>query len=122
MNAGGHWGDLLQGTIGNFEQAAFWLAVPQIILVNILLSGDNAVVIAMACRGLPPRQRFWGMAMGAGVSVTLLITFAAIVSKLMVLPYLKVAGGLVLLYIAVQLLLPEQEDEDEIEAAAHLWR
>jgi len=122
MNAGGHWGDLLQGTIGNFEQAAFWLAVPQIILVNILLSGDNAVVIAMACRGLPPRQRFWGMAMGAGVSVTLLITFAAIVSKLMVLPYLKVAGGLVLLYIAVQLLQPEKADENEIEAVTHLWR
>ena len=76
----------------------------------------------MACRGLPPRQRFWGMAMGAAVSVTLLITFAAIVSRLMVLPYLKVAGGLVLLYIAVQLLLPEQADEDEIEAEAHLWR
>src|SRR5271157_5856100 len=110
MNAGGRWGDLLQGTIGNFEHPAFWLAVPQIILVNILLSGDNAVVIAMACRGLPPRQRFWGMVLGAAVSASLLVTFAAIVTKLLGLPYLKIVGGVVLLYIAVNLLLPQDRD------------
>ena len=57
---------------------AFWFAVLQIIFVNILLSGDNAVVIAMACRGLPRRQRRWGMAIGAGVAVLLRIIFAGV--------------------------------------------
>jgi len=91
-------------------------------LINILLSGDNAVVIALACRGLPPRQRFWGMVIGAGVAVILLIGFTGIVARLMLLPYLKVAGGLALLYIAAKLLLPEEADETEVQAEAHLWR
>jgi len=122
MNAGGLWSDLLQATNGNYGQLAFWSAVPQIILVNLLLSGDNAVVIALACRGLPPRRRLWGMALGAAISAMLLITFAVIVSRLMELPYVKLAGGLVLLAIAAKLLLPEHSDRDEIEAATHMWR
>ena len=79
------------------RQPAFWLAVGKIIWINVLLSGDNALVIAMACRGLQPRQRLWGMVIGAGIAVVLLIVFTGIVATLMVLPYLKLAGGLALL-------------------------
>lgn len=100
----------------------FWVALAKIMWINILLSGDNAVVIAMACRGLPPRQRMWGMILGAGVAVLLRIVFTAIVVPLMTLPYLKIAGGLALFYIAAKLLVPEDENEGETEAAEHLWR
>lgn len=113
---------MLQTIVNELEQPAFWAAVPQIIFVNILLSGDNAVVIAMACRGLPPRQRWWGLIIGAGVAVILLIIFTAIVARLMQLPYLKLIGGVALICIAVKLLLPARDDNDEIEATAHLWR
>ncbi len=105
-----------------FSSPQFWLAVLQIIWINILLSGDNAVVIAMACRGLPPRQRFWGMILGAGVAVVLRIVFTGVVASLMALPYLKIAGGLALFYIAAKLLVPDDADESETEAVAHLWR
>lgn len=118
----GPWRDALLASLNNLSHAAFWLAVLQIVFVNILLSGDNAVVIAMACRGLPPRQRLWGLLIGAGLAVVLLIVFTAIVAHLLMLPYLKLAGGLALLYIAVRLLLPENADKDEVEATAHLWR
>ena len=62
---------------------AFWLAVGQIIWINILLSGDNAVVIALACRSLPPRQRFWGILLGAGAAVLLRIFFTIIIAQIM---------------------------------------
>jgi YjbE family integral membrane protein len=101
---------------------AFWVALLKIMWINILLSGDNAVVIAMACRGLPPRQRFWGMILGAGVAVALRIIFTAVVASLMLLPWLKIVGGLALFYIAAKLLVPEDPDESETEAAEHLWR
>jgi YjbE family integral membrane protein len=103
------------------QHPAFWVAVGKIIWINVLLSGDNALVIAMACRGLAPRQRFWGMILGAGVAVILRIIFTGIVATLMGLPYLKLVGGLALLVIAAKLLVPEHEDEDDVDAAAHLW-
>jgi YjbE family integral membrane protein len=103
------------------QQPAFWLAVGKIIWINILLSGDNALVIALACRALEPRQRFWGMILGAGVAVLLRIIFTGIVATLMALPYLKLIGGLVLIVIAAKLLVPEEEDEDSVKAASHLW-
>jgi YjbE family integral membrane protein len=99
---------------------AFWLAVGKIIWINVLLSGDNALVIAMACRGLAPRQRLWGMVIGAGIAVVLLIAFTGIVAKLMVLPYLKLVGGLALFVIAAKLLVPEDEGED-VTAGTSLW-
>lgn len=102
--------------------AEFWLALAKIMWINILLSGDNAVVIAMACRGLPHRQRLWGMILGAGVAVGLRIIFTGVVASLMTLPYLKIAGGLALFYIAAKLLVPDEPDESEAEAAEHLWR
>ena len=103
------------------QQPAFWVALGKIMWINILLSGDNALVIAMACRGLPPRQRFWGMILGAGVAVLLRIIFTGIVVTLMALPFLKLVGGLALLVIAAKLLVPEHEGEGGVDAAAHLW-
>jgi YjbE family integral membrane protein len=116
-------------TIGTFVtqfqtemlQPAFWVAVGKIIWINVLLSGDNALVIALACRGLEPRHRLWGMILGAGAAVILRIIFTGIVATLMGLPYLKLVGGLALVVIAAKLLVPEQEDEEGVESASHLW-
>jgi YjbE family integral membrane protein len=113
---------MLQAFLGNLGQATFWGALLQIIFVNILLSGDNAVVIAMACRGLPPRQRRWGLIIGAGFAVMMLVIFAVIVARLMLLPYLKLIGGAALIYIGARLLLPAHRDEHEIAATSDLWR
>ena len=104
----------------DMQTPAFWLAVGKIIWINVLLSGDNALVIAMACRGLAPRLRLWGMVIGAGIAVVLLIAFTGIVARLMVLPYLKLVGGLALLVIAAKLLVPEDEGDD-VTAGTSLW-
>ena len=121
MDPAGWWALVSSGwnDIGHTE---FWIALAKIMWINILLSGDNAVVIAMACRGLPHRQRVWGMILGAGVAVGLRIIFTGVVASLMLLPYLKIVGGLALFYIAAKLLVPEDPDESEAEAAEHLWR
>lgn len=124
------WQILDPATLGSFftqfrnEMAAptFWIAVGKIIWINILLSGDNALVIALACRGLKPKHRLWGMIFGAGAAVLLRIIFTGIVASLMELPYLKLVGGLALIVIAAKLLVPEQEDEDGVESASHLWQ
>jgi YjbE family integral membrane protein len=104
----------------DLQKPAFWLAVGKIIWINVLLSGDNALVIAMACRGLRPRQRLWGMVIGAGIAVILLIVFTGIVATLMALPYLKLVGGIALLVIAARLLVPEDEGDD-VTAGTSLW-
>ena len=101
--------------------SSFWISVLQIIWINILLSGDNAVVIALACRNLPPRVRMWGMVLGAGVAILLRIAFTLVIATLMELPYLKIVGGLALFYIAVKLLVPEDENEGNVEASTRLW-
>jgi YjbE family integral membrane protein len=105
------------------EQPAFWLAVLQIIWIDVLLSGDNAVVIALACRRLPPQQRIWGVVLGTVVAITLRVIFAGLVTTLMQVPYLKLVGGALLLWIAVKLLAPEENcKSNEIEAVDKLWR
>jgi YjbE family integral membrane protein len=116
------WGAMFLTGWSEMGQAAFWVALAKIMWINILLSGDNAVVIAMACRGLPHRQRLWGMILGAGVAVVLRIIFTVFVAALMTQPYLKLIGGIALFYISVKLLVPEDPDEDEVEAVEHLWR
>ena len=101
----------------------FWLAALQIMGINILLSGDNAVVIALAVRALPPKERFWGMVLGAGAAAVLLIVFTGVVATLMKLPYLKLAGGLALFWVAIKLVSPQAHDaEDTPEAIEDLWR
>ena len=104
-------------------QPAFWLAVAEIMWINILLSGDNAVVIALACRELPPRQRLWGMVVGAAAASLQRIAFTGVVTVLMTLPYLRLAGSLTLVWIAVRLLAPQGHDEEGTpDAAQDLWR
>jgi YjbE family integral membrane protein len=105
------------------EQPAFWIAVLQIIWIDILLSGDNAVVIALACRKLPPQQRVWGVVLGTVVAIALRVVFAGLVTTLMQVPYLKLVGGALLLWIAVKLLGPEENGKsNEIQAVDKLWR
>jgi YjbE family integral membrane protein len=116
------WGGALAASWAQVGQAAFWVALAKIIWINILLSGDNAVVIAMACRALPRRQRLWGMILGAGVAVLLRIVFTVVVATLMTQPYLKLIGGIALFYIAAKLLVPEEGSDDGVEAVDHLWR
>jgi len=109
--------------LSQMTHPAFWLAAVQIMGINILLSGDNAVVIALAVRALPPKERFWGMVLGAGCAAVLLILFTGIVATLMQLPYLKFAGGLALFWVAIKLVTPQHQDaEDSAEAIEDLWR
>jgi YjbE family integral membrane protein len=99
---------------------AFWLAVGKIMFANIILSGDNAVVIAMACRNLPDRQRVRAVFFGSLGAIVLRIIFCAIVGLLLGVPYLKLAGGLLLLWIGVKLVTQEDESAD-VKAHASLW-
>jgi YjbE family integral membrane protein len=116
------WRDWLAASAAQLDAAEFWLAVLQIIFINVLLSGDNAVVIAMACRSLPLPQRRWGIVIGAGAAVILRIVFVVVVGRLMLLPYLKLIGGVALLVIAAKLVVPDEPERDEVRAAAQLWR
>ncbi len=102
--------------------ADFWIAVGQIIMIDILLGGDNAVVIALACRKLPPAQRrlgiLWGTAGAIGLRV-ILIFFAL---TLLQIPLLKIVGAVLLLWIGIKLLMPEHDDEHaNIQASDKLW-
>jgi YjbE family integral membrane protein len=113
----------VQSLWSDFLQPAYWVAVGQIIGVNIILSGDNAVVIALACRMLPARQRLWGMILGAGVAVLLRVIFTLVVAEAMTYPFLKLVGGALLLWVAVKLVVPEESGgEGKVEAAENLWR
>jgi YjbE family integral membrane protein len=105
------------------EHPGFWLAVLQIIWIDILLSGDNAVVIALACRKLPVQQRVWGVVLGTLVAISLRVVFAGLVTTLMQMAYLKLVGGVLLLWIAVKLLGPEENGKsDQVQAVDNLWR
>jgi YjbE family integral membrane protein len=107
----------------HFYDPGFWAAVLEIILINILLSGDNAVVIALACRTLPPRERLWGMIIGAGVASVLLILFTALAAFLLGLPYLRLVGAIALVWIAARLVAPEGDgDAGRVESSDKLWR
>ena len=102
------------------SSSTFWIALGSIILTNIVLSGDNAVVIALASRNLPPAQQkkaiFWGSA--AAIIMRVVLTVAAV--KLLSLPYLKIVGAILLVYIGVQLLTGE-DDEDGHDAKDNIW-
>ena len=105
----------------DFNSSLFWIAVLQIIVIDIMLGGDNAVVIALACRKLPLEQRnkgiFWGVVGAIGLRVVM-IFFAL---QLLAVPYLKIVGGLLLLWIGVKLMMPEHEDEhDNIDGGTTL--
>lgn len=106
----------------SYFTSSFLLSLLQIVWIDIILSGDNAVVIAMACRGLPERQRRIGVFAGALAAALLRIFFAVIISQLLAVPLLKVVGGLILLHIAVKLVCGEAEDESAIQEHSSLPR
>ncbi|KDD12464.1 integral membrane protein, YjbE family [Bordetella bronchiseptica MBORD707] len=93
------------------SSAAFWIALLQIIWVNILLSGDNAVVIALAARSLPPEQQKKAIVVGSAAAIVMRIVLTLVAAKLLLLPWLKLIGAALLVYIGVSLLLPEGEDD-----------
>ncbi len=107
--------------LGISTQPQFWISVIEIIWINVLLSGDNALVIAMVCRGLPARQRLGGMVLGTGVALGLRLAFTGIVATLMLLPYIKIAGGIALLWIAVKLTAPNEDAGHDHGATDGLW-
>ena len=103
-----------------FLTAQFWLAVGQIILIDIVLSGDNAVVIALACRNLPVKQRRLGILWGVAGAVGLRVVLTVFAVGLLGFPWLKLGGGVLLLWIGIQLLVPESEDSHDIKPADYL--
>ena len=104
-----------------FGDPQFWTGLGQIILINIVLSGDNAVVIALAARSLPPRQQKQAILWGSGAAVVMRIILTIVAVELLRLPFLKIVGGLLLLWIAVQLMLPEQEGGGDAKAGVGFW-
>jgi YjbE family integral membrane protein len=104
----------------SFDSPDFWVALLQIIGVNIVLSGDNAVVIALAARSLPPDQQKKAVAWGSGAAVVMRIVLTIVAVQLLQLPYLKLVGAVLLLWIALQLLLPEGESEEHADAGGNL--
>jgi YjbE family integral membrane protein len=101
-----------------FFETLHWGAVFQIILIDILLGGDNAVVIALACRNLQHKQRLQGILWGTAGAIILRVLLIAFALTLLSVPFLKVAGGLLLLWIGVKLLLPEDDAHDKIQGGA----
>jgi len=104
-----------------FGSPQFWLAGIEIIVINILLSGDNAVVIALACRNLPPHQRRWGVFWGAGGAIVLRIVLTFFAISLLDLPWLKIVGGLLLLWIGVKLIADDGGEGHEVKASNQLF-
>jgi YjbE family integral membrane protein len=100
----------------------YLLAILGIVLIDIVLAGDNAVVIAMAVRTLPQRQRWWGISLGAGMAVLLRVALTAAAAQLMNVNYIKLVGGFLILWIAVRLLRQEGEGHSDGRAAGTLWQ
>ena len=107
--------------IHHLASPAFWVALGEIILVNIVLSGDNAVVIALAARSLPPRQQKQAIIWGSVAATVILVTLTIIAAEIFELPYLRLVGSLLLFWIAVQLLLPGSEGEDGANSGKTAW-
>jgi len=106
----------------DFFSSQFLLSVLQIVWIDILLSGDNAVVIALACRSLPAKQRKVGIMLGAATAVVLRIVFALIITYLLAVPYLRIFGGLLLFWIAVKLVVGDDDGEHNIAQSDSLWK
>jgi YjbE family integral membrane protein len=106
----------------DFGTPQFWLAGLEIIVINILLSGDNAVVIALACRNLPPHQRRWGVFWGAVGAIVLRIILTFFAVSLLQLSYLKIIGGVLLLWIGIKLIAEEDSEEGhEVKASDKMF-
>jgi YjbE family integral membrane protein len=105
-----------------FMQADFWIAVGQIIMIDLLLGGDNAVVIALACRKLPPRQRTLGILWGTVGAIVLRVVLIFFALTLLAIPFLKLVGAALLVWIGIKLIAPEDDDaHGDIQASDKLW-
>ena len=105
-----------------FMTPEFWIAVGQIIMIDILLGGDNAVVIALACRKLPPAQRAQGILWGTAGAIVLRVVLIFFALQLLAIPFLKLTGAILLLWIGVKLLVPENDDaHGNIKGSDRLW-
>ena len=104
-----------------FANPQTWTGLAQIVVADILLSGDNALVIALACRSLPAHQQKRAILFGGAAAIGLRVALTAFAVYLLTLPYLKLIGGLLLLWIAVKLLLPEHEGGHEIKPQGNMW-
>ncbi len=104
----------------SISDPSFWVALMQIIGINIVLSGDNAVVIALAARSLPPKQQKAAVLWGSGAAVVMRIVLTIVAVEMLKMPYLKLVGAALLLWIAVKLLMPENGGEDGIEGSDNL--
>jgi YjbE family integral membrane protein len=105
-----------------FMHVEFWVAVGQIIMIDILLGGDNAVVIALACRKLPDHQRTKGILWGTAGAIVLRVVLIFFALTLLAIPFLKVVGALLLVWIGVKLLAPDHGDgHDGIQGSDKLW-
>jgi YjbE family integral membrane protein len=94
------------------QTAGFWIGLVKIVWINIILSGDNAVVIALAARTLPPHQQRLAVFWGSGAAVVMRVVLTVVAATLLALPYLQIVGGLLLLWIGAQLLAEEDEEAD----------
>src|SRR3990167_1383513 len=104
----------------SFLTPEFWLAVGQIVMIDVLLGGDNAVVIALACRNLPPELRTRGILWGTAGAIVLRVVLIFFAMSLLALPYLKLVGAALLLWIGVKLLVPEEEGHGNLQASDKL--
>lgn len=103
------------------QSAEFWIGLIKIIWINIILSGDNAVVIALAARSLPAEQQKKAIMFGSGAAVVLRIGLTVVAAKLLELSYLQIVGGLLLLWVGTQLLHEEDEGDEDGSEKAGLW-
>ncbi|MDY0272411.1 MAG: TerC family protein [Advenella sp.] len=103
-----------------FLQTLSWAAVFQIILIDILLGGDNAVVIALACRNLPKKQRMQGILWGTAGAIGLRVVLIAFALTLLSIPFLKIVGALLLVWVGVKLLIPEDDAHGNIEGGTSI--
>lgn len=104
-----------------FFQTLSWTAVFQIIMIDILLGGDNAVVIALACRNLPQKQRMQGILWGTAGAIILRVVLITFALTLLTIPYLKIIGALLLIWIGIKLLIPEDDAHDKIDGGSSVW-
>lgn len=104
------------------NDSQFWLGLLQIIWIDIILSGDNAVVIALACRRLPKHQQRLAILAGTGAAIGLRVAMATVVTLLLEISYLKLTGSVLLLWIAIKLLAPQDEEGGDGESIGNLWQ
>ncbi|MCC2596363.1 TerC family protein [Pusillimonas sp. MFBS29] len=104
-----------------FLQTLSWAAVFQIILIDILLGGDNAVVIALACRNLPAKQRMQGILWGTAGAIGLRVALIAFALTLLTIPYLKIVGALLLVWVGIKLLIPDEDAHGNVKSGTTVW-